>query len=266
MKVALYGGTFDPVHKGHLAVAEAAAEAFNLDRIYFVPADIPPHRQSANIMPYHHRYAMLALALAGHKKFIPSILEAPEVIRAEGKLTGYSIDTVRRLKKRLKPSDTLSFIIGIDAFLDIAKWRSPVELLRECEFIVVSRPKFSLADVARALPEEVRPSENITKIFGKERATGQILYSEIEIHLLANVKVPVSATQVRAAAQARKPIARMVGPSVAEYISKLKLYRDDVEPGSPSIAYYQERDRVPAEPKTPPKSGARLQVVHSKKL
>lgn len=261
MNVALYGGTFDPVHKGHLAVAEAAAEAFNLDRIYFVPADIPPHRQSANIAPYHHRYAMLALALAGNKKFIPSILEAPEVIRAEGKLTGYSIDTVRRLKTRLKPSDKLFFIIGIDAFLDIAKWRSPVELLRECEFIVVSRPKFSLADVARALPEEIRPPEDVTKIFGKERATGEIFHAGIAIHLLANVNVPVSATQVREAARAHKPILRMVGPSVAEYISKLKLYRDEAEPGSPSIAYYQERDQI----RTEPKGRAKLQVVHSKK-
>lgn len=262
MNVALYGGTFDPVHKGHLAVAEAAAEAFNLDRIYFVPADIPPHRQSANITPYHHRYAMLALALAGHKKFIPSILEASEVIRAEGKLTGYSIDTVRRLKQRLKPSDKLSFLIGIDAFLDIAKWRSPVELLRECEFIVVSRPKFSLADVARALPEELMPPERVTKIFGKERAAGEIFHAGIAVHLLANVKVPVSATQVREAAKARRPIARMVGPAVAEYIAKLRLYRDEAEPGSPSIAYYQDRNHLPAEPKT----GARLHVVHSKRV
>jgi nicotinate-nucleotide adenylyltransferase len=204
---------------------------------------------------------MLALALEGHKKFIPSILESPEVIRSEGKLTGYSIDTVRRLKKRLKPSDKLFFIIGIDAFLDIANWKDPVELLRECEFIVVSRPKFSLADMARALPEEVRPSEAISKIFGKERAAGQIFYSGIAIHLLPNVNVPISATQVRKAVSAKKPIKRLVGSAVADYINKLKLYRDDSEPGSPLIAYYQQRDQIRPEPKP----GAKLQIVHSKK-
>ena len=217
MNVALYGGTFDPVHNGHLAVAEAAAEAFNLDRIYFVPADIPPHRQSSDITAYHHRYAMLALALAGHKKFIPSILEAPEVIRAEGKLASYSIDTVRRFKRRLKPGDRMSFLIGIDAFLDIAKWRSPVELLRECEFIVVSRPKFSLADVVRALPEEVRPPDHLTEVLGKRRTTGQVLYGGIAVHLLSNVNVSVSGdpgAQRGAAAQVRHPPGRPGGGGV----------------------------------------------------
>ena len=163
MNVAIFGGTFDPVHRGHVAVARAASERFKLGRIYFVPADIPPHKQKQPLTPYYHRFAMLALALAGEKNFVPSLLEAPEVIQAEGALASYSIDTVRRFKLGLKKSDKLFFLIGIDAFMDIAKWRSPVELLRECEFIVASRPGYSLADVARALPEELRPAAQVAQ-------------------------------------------------------------------------------------------------------
>src|SRR5215469_15164554 len=119
MKIALFGGTFDPVHRGHLAVARAAAQKFSLDLIYFAPADIPPHKQKRVLADFRHRFAMLALATAGHKRFVPSLIDAP---------TGrpnYSVDTVRRLKRSLGKRDDLYFLIGIDAFKDIHTWRKP---------------------------------------------------------------------------------------------------------------------------------------------
>jgi len=225
MNVAIFGGTFDPVHRGHVAVARAAAERFKLGRIYFVPADIPPHKQKQPLTPYYHRYAMLALALAGEKNFIPSLLEAPEVIQSEGALASYSIDTVRRFKRRLKKSDKLFFLIGIDAFMDIAKWRSPVELLRECEFIVASRPGFSLSQVARALPEELRPAAQVAQIFQKQAATGELVLSGTTIHLLDVVNEPDSATKVRKAASSGRKIVNKVSDAVAEYIRKEQLYK-----------------------------------------
>lgn len=225
MNVALFGGTFDPVHLGHLAVARAAQQRFELGRVFLVPADIPPHKQKVPVTPYHHRYAMLALATQGEKDILPSLLEAPD---AEGRRhwgANYSIDTVRRFKQSLKKSDRLFFLIGIDAFLDIAKWRDPEALLRESEFIVVSRPGFSLADVAGALPESMRPTDAVLKPFRKQAAQGDIVLGGAVIHLLEGVQEKVSATQIRQAAGSGRAINRLVPASVAEYIRKMGLYR-----------------------------------------
>lgn len=225
MNVALFGGTFDPVHLGHLAVARAAQQRFQLGRVYLVPADIPPHKQKSPITPYHHRYAMLALATQDEKDLIPSLLEAPEADGRSRWGANYSIDTVRRFKQTLKKSDRLFFLIGIDAFLDVAKWRDPEALLRECEFIVVSRPGFSLADVAGALPESMRPADAVLKPFREQAAKGDIVLAGAVIHLLEGVQKKVSATQVREAARAGRGINRLVPEPVAEYIKKMGLYR-----------------------------------------
>lgn len=233
MNVALFGGTFDPVHLGHVAVARAAQQRFGLGRVYFVPADIPPHKQRQPVTSYHHRYAMLALATQGEKDLVPSLLEAPD---AEGRLrygANYSIETVRRFKQTLKESDQLFFLIGIDAFLDIAKWRDPEALLRECEFIVVSRPGFSLADIAGALPESMRPAETVLKPFEKQSAQGDIVLSGAVIHLLEGVEEKASATLVRNAAAQGRTTARWLAPAVADYIKKMGLYRTKpLAPGS----------------------------------
>ncbi len=168
MKIALFGGTFDPVHLGHIAVARAAAEKFGLGRVYFAPADLPPHKQKRKLTDFQHRFAMLALATAHDARFVASLLDAPI-----GQ-PNYSIDTVRRLKNTLRKSDKLYFLIGIDAFKDIATWRQPEELLAEVEFIVVSRPGYSLAEVGRALPESLRPTELMMRAMRSQRAEGTI--------------------------------------------------------------------------------------------
>src|ERR1700727_2141284 len=122
MNLALFGGTFDPIHRGHLKVARAAAAHFGLKQVWFVPADIPPHKQKEPITLYEHRFAMTALAVAGEKDFIPSLLEAPEQnVSTKERRPSYSIETVRRVKKKLGKSDHLYFLIGMDAFKDIAK-------------------------------------------------------------------------------------------------------------------------------------------------
>jgi len=241
MNIALFGGTFDPIHRGHVAVAHAASEHFKLGKVYFVPADIPPHKQKQPITPYYHRYAMVALALGGEKNFVPLLLEAPEVIQAEGSLASYTIDSVRRFRKTLKKNDRLFFIIGIDAFMDIAKWRSPVELLHECEFIVASRPGYSLADVARALPESMRPREEVTRVFAHSGAQGSIVLEDTTIHLLEGLKEPANSTKLRATAAAGRSVEKMTGAAVADYIKKEGLYR----PAAPGLLTpEQERERT----------------------
>jgi nicotinate-nucleotide adenylyltransferase len=234
MNIGLFGGTFDPIHHGHIALARAARERFELGRVYFVPANIPPHKQRQPMASYFDRYAMVVLATMGEKAFVPSLLEAPSdmVVPPAGGQSrqhatpgaNYSIDTVRRLKETLKPSDRLFFLIGIDAFEDIAKWRQPEALFRECEFIVASRPGYSLADVANALPESLRPAPVVTKPFTKQPAKGDLVLRGATVHLLEGVHQPVSATAIREAVGAKKALGRFVEPAVAEYIKKTGLY------------------------------------------
>ncbi|MGH9514003.1 MAG: nicotinate (nicotinamide) nucleotide adenylyltransferase [Terriglobales bacterium] len=232
MNIGLFGGTFDPIHKGHTALARAARDHFNLGRIEFVPSHIPPHKSGQPVAPYFHRYAMVVLATMAEKSFVPSLLEAP-VIRSSEKTeherpspqVNYSIDTVLRVKKTLRKSDRLFFLIGIDAFEDIAKWREPEALLRECEFIVGSRPGYSLADVAHALPEKLRPKPAATRLFTKLSATGDLALAGVTLHLIGDVNEKASATAVREAVKAKRPLTRFVDPPVAEYIRKMALYK-----------------------------------------
>jgi nicotinate-nucleotide adenylyltransferase len=240
MKIALFGGTFDPVHLGHIGVARAAAEKFGLGRIYFVPADLPPHKQKRKLTDFQHRFAMLALATADDPRFVVSLLDAH---------TGrpnYSIDTVRRLKNSLKKTDKLYFLIGIDAFKDIATWRQPEELLAELEFIVVSRPGYSLADVGRALPESLRPTDLMMRALRRQHAEGTIALMGATIHLLGEVRKKVSSTHIRAVAgKSVKQLSRYVPPLVAEYIKKENLYigamsKESTDAGSDKVLSFQE--------------------------
>jgi len=233
MNIGLFGGTFDPIHRGHLALARAALERFQLSRILFVPANIPPHKQRQPLLAFPHRYAMIALATAQEKDFAPSLLEAPEDF--DGSSAGrektrlpkpnYTIDTVKRLKQSFKKADRLFLLLGIDAFADIAKWHQAEALFRECEFVVASRPGFSLADVANALPASLRPRVEVTRPFHKQAATGDLVLKGVTIHLLDEVYQPISSTLIREAAAAGKPSARFVEPAVVDYIKKMGLYK-----------------------------------------
>jgi nicotinate-nucleotide adenylyltransferase len=233
MNIGLFGGTFDPIHRGHLALARAARERCKLSRILFVPANIPPHKQAQPLSAFAHRYAMIALATAGEKDFAPSLLEAAEDFepggdrgkKARPEKPNYTIDTVKRLKQSLRKADRLFLLIGIDAFDDIAKWHQAEALFRECEFVVASRPGFSLADVANALPAGLRPRQEVTRPFQKQAATGDLVLGGVTIHLLNEVYQPVSSTAIRQAVAACKPLTRFVEPSVADYIKKTGLYK-----------------------------------------
>jgi nicotinate-nucleotide adenylyltransferase len=222
MNVALFGGTFDPIHRGHILVAQAAVERFQLKTVYFVVADIPPHKQKVPITDYYHRYAMVSLATAGEKDFLPSMAEANQ---PGAERPSYTIETVQRFKQSQPKNARLFFLIGIDAFLDIGGWYHADELLRECDFIVASRPGFSMADLAGALPPGLRPRPEVLRASKKQAATGTIALQGVTIHLLEGVEAAVSATEVRRAARTGKGLQRFVNPNVAEYIKKMRLYR-----------------------------------------
>ena len=226
MNLALFGGTFDPIHRGHLKVARAAAEKFALNEVWFVPADIPPHKLKEPITPFYHRFAMTALAVEGEKRFIPSTLEAPDLSAApKDRRPSYSIETVRRVKKTLGKSTRLYFLIGMDAFRDIATWYQTEALLKECEFIVAARPGYSLADVASSLPVTLRPSPAVTKLFRKQEIDGPLVLPGATLHLLPETHENVSATQIRTAVARGGALKKLVPDAVAEYIRKQHLYR-----------------------------------------
>jgi nicotinate-nucleotide adenylyltransferase len=222
MNIALFGGTFDPIHRGHLNVARAAARRFRLREVWFIPADIPPHKQRAPITSYFHRYSMVTLAVAEEPDFLPSLLEAPAPEAHMERRPSYTIDTVRRVKAGLRRGDRLYFLIGIDAFRDIAKWHKAEALLRECEFIVAARPGYSLEDIASSLPKALRPTLKELRAVG----LNEVLQRRgIILHLLPETHEDVSATQIRAAMKKRGgQLKKLVPDTVADYIRKEGLY------------------------------------------
>ncbi len=181
---------------------------------------------------------MLALATMSQKEFAPSLLEAPEEEEWDGlanprggrkkdpsAMPNYTIDTIKRLKQTCKKADRLFLLIGIDAFQEIAKWHKSEELFQECEFVVASRPGYSLADVANALPASLRPRQEVTRPFHRQKAAGSLVLRGVTVHLLDGVHQPISSTAIRAAASAGKSLARFEEPAVAEYIRKMGLYK-----------------------------------------
>ena len=146
MRLAIFGGTFDPVHRAHLAVAEEALRRFDLSKVLFIPAARPPHKSGVTRAGYEHRVRMLEIACQGRPEFEVSRLEA-----GEGK--SYSIRTIERVKAALGPGDELFFLIGADAFAEIRTWYRWQEVIRAVQFIVVSRPghEYSVPEGAEVL-------------------------------------------------------------------------------------------------------------------
>jgi nicotinate-nucleotide adenylyltransferase len=133
VKLAIFGGTFDPIHEAHLAIAREAADRFHLDRVLFVPAAHPPHKQGVTHAPYEDRVRMAALACSADPRFEVSRLE-------EGTERSYSIDTIEKVHAVMAPGDELFFLIGADAFSEIRTWHRWPEVARGVRFLVVSRP------------------------------------------------------------------------------------------------------------------------------
>lgn len=213
--IALFGGTFDPIHAGHLAVAAAAQRRFHLDVIYFVPSARPPHKSRAELTPFVHRYTMVALACAEHRGFLPSLAEAP--VDGTGSHVFYSVDTVRRFRRE-HPDDHIHFIVGADQFLELPTWKNYEMLLDLCDFIIASRPGFRIDALRLVVPPE--------KLARRAASDGnKIALRKSAIHLLTTVNSHVSSTEVRERLLEKKNIHSLVPPRVEEYILGQALYR-----------------------------------------
>jgi nicotinate-nucleotide adenylyltransferase len=213
--VALFGGTFDPVHAGHIAVAQAAKRRFHLEAIHFIPSSRPPHKTKLALTPFVHRYAMVALACAERQSFLPSLAEAE--LDGAAPHVFYTIDTVRRFRRE-HPDDHLFFIVGADQFLEIPTWKNYAVLLDACDFIIASRPGFRLEALRLVVPPEKlgpAPAPDPHKV---------VLRKSV-IHLLTTVASHVSSTEIRERLEKGQSVRGLVPARVEEYILSQALYR-----------------------------------------
>ena len=205
-RMGLIGGTFDPVHYGHLDAADSARLALGLDEVAFIPAHVPPHRPARPRASAFHRFALLALALAGRSGYRASDIE----LAREG--PSFTIDTLRDLHRRGWSPAQLFFIIGADAFAEIATWHQYPAVLDAAQFVVMARPgnRLDSPPWAPELRRRIRPAgEN-----GELPA----------IHLVDAKTRDISSSQVRARIAGGETIADLVPAAVADYIAAHQLY------------------------------------------
>jgi nicotinate-nucleotide adenylyltransferase len=217
-RAAIYGGTFDPVHNGHLKVARRVQKLFGLDELFFVPACVPPHKRGAGITSAFHRFAMLALATANDQRLRVSTIELDQPDRP------YAVETVARMQQRLGSDWRLFFVMGADSWSEITTWREWQTLLTMCDHIVVTRPGYELAadpaPVTSAMDMRGKKHEEVERILSAS-PTSQLFVTDV-------VFEDVSATAIRAAARNADPnvLENMVPPEVAAYIEKYGLYEN----------------------------------------
>lgn len=224
MRVGLFGGTFDPPHRGHVALARLARERLSLDRVLVAPvATQPLKRHSPAMTDFADRVAMTRLAFAGEKKTEISLIDKTRA--HDAKSPNYTIDTVAALRKQLMPEDTLFFILGADSLLDVRRWHRAPELLLACDFIVGARPGFRLDEAVAALPEGIStssekaslPHTQVIHLSGPRGGASRI-------YLLLDLDEDVSATQIRASLRNELGAPKILNPAVAGYIRAHHLY------------------------------------------
>ena len=222
MRVALFGGSFDPPHRGHVALARLARERLALDRVLVAPVAMQPLKQETTQASFADRVAMTRLAFAGEPATEVSLLDAPHPNNTR---PNYTIDTLSALRRQLDPADTLFCILGADSLLTIGKWYRSADLLTTCDFIVGARPGFDLNQAAAALPSGISatpvPTElPHTQVLNLAAQTG----GQSRLYLLLDLAEDISATQIRAALTGGSETSNVLNPAVIEYIRVNHLY------------------------------------------
>ena len=207
MAIGVFGGTFDPVHMGHLRVAEEVREAFSMERVYFVPARIQPFKRPGRGATADERVRMLEMAMRGNSFFRTSSVE----IRRGG--VSYSIDTVKHFARRF---GEIYFLMGMDAFSDIGLWKAHQELFLYADFVVMVRPGNRLSGLPENLLGKMRQLDASTF----EHASGKKIYFH---HI---TQLDISSTRIRGLARMGKSIRYLVPHPVERYIIKKGLYRN----------------------------------------
>jgi nicotinate-nucleotide adenylyltransferase len=214
MKLGLFGGTFDPIHWGHLRSAEEVREVFALDRVLFIPASQPPQKKTGPGTSARDRLQMVRLAVAKNRHFAVSAVE----ISRPG--VSYSIDTIRHFAGRQTARDSLFFILGLDAFQEIGSWKEYEKLFPLCDFIVTSRPGSVGATHLRRMPVAVR------KLFCYDSKKNRYRHrSGTYLHFIKITDIAISASEIRRRARNGKSIRYLVPLEVESYIHRRGLYR-----------------------------------------
>ena len=199
VKLGIMGGTFDPIHYGHLVTAEVARAAFNLDKVIFIPAGKPPHKTERQVSDAQHRLTMTLLATVTNRAFTVSDMELK---RCE---LSYTYETVMEVHKIYGEDTDIYFITGADAIKEIFTWYRYEELLAQCNFIAATRPGYSLKEFSRSINEREIFADNV---------------SFMEVPALA-----ISSTDIRRRVRVGEPIKYLVPETVETYIDKCNLYK-----------------------------------------
>jgi len=214
-QIGIFGGTFNPVHCGHLKAADRVRKIFSLSEVIFIPSFIPPHKESSGIASPQHRLKMVELAAAPFPGFFPSAME----IKAGGR--SYSIDTLETMKS-IYSEAKIFFLLGIDAFLEIETWKDYESVLDQCSFIVMSRPGFDLEDASGVLNEKHLP--RIRRVSKNEPHAGPQPQEDL-IYLVSIDSMDISSSEIRKRVKMDRPIEGLVPASVEHYIKEKGLYR-----------------------------------------
>jgi len=211
-KIGLLGGTFNPIHIGHLRIAEEAREGLGLEQVVFIPAHIPPHKQPEGVIDSSHRLAMTSLAVQDHEAFIVSDIEADRPEKS------FSLYTIRHFLRELDKQDELFFILGADAFAEITTWHRWMEVLPMCHFAVLNRPGHPLKK-----PEDAMPAAFAERY----RDLGDGVYQMKEgarLIFLPMTPLDISASDLRLRLREGRSARYLIPDPVLDYIEKNGLY------------------------------------------
>lgn len=213
MKLGIFGGTFNPIHFGHLRAAEEVREKLNLDKVIFMPSGNPPLK-TLDLIDASHRYTMARLATASNVNFVVSDIEVRQIEKS------YTVNTIQRLYEIYR-GEELFFILGIDAFLDIPNWWQPEVLVSLIDFILVTRPGYKLTDILKSpyiLEDRTQKTESML-------TTGYwMLTSKKKAFVLETTPIGISSTEIRRLLKECKSIKYLLPDKVEEYIYQHKLY------------------------------------------
>ncbi|HEX4209185.1 MAG TPA: nicotinate-nucleotide adenylyltransferase [Candidatus Binataceae bacterium] len=212
MRVGLYGGSFNPIHFGHLRAAEEDREVLGLDLLYFIPAASPPHKQDGHLAAADQRLNMVRLATKGNRHFMVSDAE----IRRSGR--SYTIDTVRHFKETMRAQAELHLIMGADQFNELETWKSSDELVKLCHLVVHTRPLVEGSQASHA-------SLATVKHFGYVREDDHYVHpGGYTLAFITTTFLPISATLIRHKIAAQESVRYLLPDDVTDYIRRHKVY------------------------------------------
>jgi nicotinate-nucleotide adenylyltransferase len=213
VRIGIFGGTFNPIHLGHLRAAEEIREQFDLGRVIFIAAAVPPHKEVVDAIPGEHRMEMVRLAISNNPHFSLSDIE----VKRPGK--SYSIATIKFLRQQYGSDSEMFFILGMDAFLEIGTWKSFQELFSLCHFIVMTRPGFDKPFSANILHPEI--ADAFVYDEGGDCFVHRNGYS---IYLQGVTFLDISSTRIREQVSKGRSVRYLLPPEVERYIRRHRFY------------------------------------------